>query len=185
MHFIAHFTLTYLEPLMFPTLLLQTPHWVWWVLAALTVAGFKQTMPRRRSVRSAAALPVLMAALSLYGVASVFIRQPLALAAWAAGVVVVLSLVSRVGAWSGIRWSAEDRNLIVPGSWLPLALMLGLFCVKFSVGVTMALHPNFAGDANIAGFVGFIYGAFSGAFLARALAVWRVVRQAMPDSAAY
>ena len=38
----------------------------------LTLAGIKQTLPRRRSVRSATTLPLVTMALSFYGVASVF-----------------------------------------------------------------------------------------------------------------
>ena len=68
---------------MFTSILLQTPHWVWGLLAALTVIGFKQTLPRRRSLRSSTSLPLLMVFLSLYGVASAFSSQPLALIAWA------------------------------------------------------------------------------------------------------
>jgi hypothetical protein len=64
---------------MFTTIVLETPHWVWGVLAALIFMGFKQTVPRRRSLRSATALPLVMVVLSLYGVASAFSSQPLAL----------------------------------------------------------------------------------------------------------
>jgi hypothetical protein len=64
-------------------------------------------------------------------------------------------------------------------------LLLGLFLFRYSVGLTLAIIPALAGDTGVAGFVGLVYGAFSGVFLARALAVWRAVRQALPSGTAY
>lgn len=170
---------------MFISILQQTPHWVWGLLAALTVLGMKQTLPRLRSVRSATALPVVMAALSFYGVASVFLHQPVALAAWAVGVVATLCLCNALGVWRGVEWSAADRSLLVPGSWLPLILFLTLFFLKFGVSIAVAQTPALTFDAGFAGLVGLAYGGFSGVFLARGIVMWRVVRQALQRSAVY
>ncbi|MGF6760669.1 hypothetical protein P3T24_000981 [Paraburkholderia sp. GAS33] len=170
---------------MFTTIVLETPHWVWGVLAALIVMGFKQTVPRRRSLRSATALPLVMVLLSLYGVASAFSSQPLALLAWATGVAATLALSQGLRVWNGIRWLEPERSVLMPGSWLPLGLLLGLFLFKYSVGFTLATDHALAADAGVAGFVGLVYGAFSGVFLARALEVWRAVRQALPRDTVY
>ena len=170
---------------MFTTIVRETPHWVWGALAALTVMGFKQTLPRRRSLRSATALPLVMVLLSLYGIASAFSSQPLALLAWLTGAVVTLALSQGLRVWNGIRWLEAERSVLMPGSWLPLVLLLGLFLFRYSVGLTLAIIPALAGDTGVAGFVGLVYGAFSGVFLARALAVWRAVRQALPSGTAY
>jgi hypothetical protein len=170
---------------MFISILQQTPHWVWGLLAILTIVGMKQTEPRLRSVRSATIWPVAMIALSFYGVVSVFLHQPLALAAWAAGAVAALCVCDALGAWRGVEWSSADRSLLVPGSWLPLILFLTLFCLKFGVSVAIAQSPALPLDADFAGLVGLAYGAFSGSFAARGLAMWRVIRQASQRSAAY
>lgn len=170
---------------MFTTILLQTPHWVWGLLAALTVIGFKQTLPRRRSLRSSTGLPLLMVILSLYGVASAFSSQPLALIAWAGGGAVTLLLAQTLRVWSEIRWLPQERSVLMPGSWLPLVLLLGLFAIRFGVAVALSTTPSLAVDAGFAGLAGLVYGAFSGMFLARALAVWRVVRESMHRDAAY
>ena len=170
---------------MFTTVVRETPHWVWGVLAALTVMGFKQTLPRRRSLRSATALPLVMVLLSLYGVASAFSSQPLALLAWLTGVAVTLTLSQGLLVWDGIRWLEAERSVLMPGSWLPLGLLLGLFLFKYSVGLSLATIPTLAGNTGVACFVGLVYGAFSGVFLARALVVWRAVRQALPHDTAY
>ena len=170
---------------MFIAIVLQTPHWVWGVLAALIVMGLRQTLPRRPSLRSATALPVVMMLLSLYGVASAFAGQPLALLAWVAGAAVALALSQGLRVWDGIRWLDAERRVLMPGSWLPLVLMLGLFLFKYSVGFSLAINPGLAADTVTAGFAGLVYGAFSGVFLARALAVGRAVRQSLPRDTAY
>jgi hypothetical protein len=167
---------------MFTDILQQTPHWVWGILAALIVIGFKQTLPRRRSVRSSTSLPLLMAILSLYGVASAFSRQPLALIAWVGGAAIALWLAQSLRVWGEIRWLPQERSVLMPGSWLPLALLLGLFMIKFAVAVALSTTPSLAVDAGSAGMAGLLYGGFSGLFLARTLAVWRVVRSSSSPS---
>jgi hypothetical protein len=80
--------------------------------------------------------------------------------------------------WGEIRWLPQERSVLMPGSWLPLVLLLGLFVIKFAVAVALSTTPSLAVDAGFAGFAGLVYGAFSGMFLSRTLAVWRVVRAA-------
>jgi Na+/H+ antiporter NhaC len=87
--------------------------------------------------------------------------------------------------WDGIRWLDAERRVLMPGSLLPLVLMLGLFLFKYSVGFSLAINPGLAADTVTAGFAGLVYGAFSGVFLARALAVGRAVRQSLPRDTAY
>jgi hypothetical protein len=161
----------------------HVPHWVWFLLAGLIVLGVKQTLPQRRSIRNATVLPVAMCVLSFYGVISVF-AQPVALATWAVGMIAPVVLSQMVGSSRGIRWSSADRSLLVPGSWVPLVLILGLFVTKFGVNMELAMHSDLAFDADFATFVGLAYGAFSGAFLGRGLTMWKVIRQALQSSEA-
>lgn len=161
---------------MYASILQHTPLWVWGALAALVVSGAAQSRPRRRSIRSATLLPFLMTGLSLHGVASDFAHQPLALAAWVIGNAALLALATLGGAWRGVRSSPEYASLIVPGSWLPLTLYLGLFGVKFVANVALALHPARIEDPHFVGMTCLAYGAFSGVFLARSLAMWRIAR---------
>ncbi|WP_147432173.1 DUF6622 family protein [Pararobbsia silviterrae] len=169
---------------MFTSILVHTPHWVWGVFALLIVVGVKQTLPRRRSVRSAIALPLVLTALSLYGVASNFAHEPLALVAWALGAGALLAGSLATGAWRGVRWSASGRCLVVPGSFIPLVLFIVIFIVKFGVGIVLATDPAMGGDAGFASVVGLIYGAFSGTFLGRGVAMWRVAYEALHHEAA-
>jgi hypothetical protein len=166
-------------------ILQNTPHWVWWLLAGLISLGVSQTRPRQRTLRAATAMPLAMAALSLYGVASVFAHQSIALVAWAAAMLGALWMAQAAGVGSKVRWLAAEQRLLVPGSWVPLMLILGLFIIKFGANVMLAMHPDLNVDKLFAASVSFAYGAFSGIFVARGLAMWRVARQAQPPGMAY
>src|SRR5471030_412737 len=163
----------------------HTPHWVWWLLAALISLGVSQTKPQQKTLRNATVIPLAMAALSFYGVVSVFAAQSIALVAWAAAMLAALSISHAAGIGSKARWLAAEQRLLVPGSWVPLVLILGLFIIKFGANVMLAMHPDLSVDRLFAVSVSLAYGAFSGIFLARGLAMWRVARQAEPSSMAY
>ena len=171
--------------MMLISILQHTPHWVWWLLAALISLGVSQMQPQHKTLRAATAIPVAMAALSLYGVVSMFSHESIALVVWAVAMLAALAMSHAAGIGSKARWLAAEQRLLVPGSGVPLMLMLGLFIIKFGANAALAIHPDLSVDGMFAGSVSFAYGAFSGIFLARGLAMWRVARQAQPSSMAY
>jgi len=61
-------------------------------------------------------------------------------------------------------------------------LMMGLFLIKYAVGVALALHPELRRQAAFGLAVPLLYGAFSGVFAARALRMWRL--SSAPDGMA-
>lgn len=164
---------------MFIAIVQNTPRWVWVLLAALIALGVSQSFPRRGTLRGAVVFPVTMVALSCYGVLSAFPFQPMAVAAWMSGVAATAIASIAVGAWSNIRWSDEERRLLVPGSWMPLMLMLGLFAIKFGVGVALVRRPELASGPIFAMPVALAYGAFSGVFFGRGLTMWRAARHGL------
>ena len=156
---------------MFIAIVQHTPVWVWGLLSALVWLGLSQTRPRDVSLLRVTILPLAMIALSLSGVFSAFGHFPVALGGWAAGVGAALAFVRQAVAVRGASWSRETATLRVPGSWLPLGLILALFLIKYAAGVSLALHPALATDASFAGACSLAYGVFSGLFMARALSL--------------
>jgi len=161
---------------MFITILQHTPTWVFGLLAALGVAqGFPRTVTLRRS----AVLPLALVGISLLGVLSAFGIEPLTLLAWAMGLSgAVAALHGRVDA-SAVHFSPITQRFQVPGSWVPLALMLGLFAVKFGAGVMLANDPELRQSAGFALPASAAYGLFSGVFLGRAMALWALARRTL------
>ena len=156
-------------------ILTHTPLWVFGLFFGLVYLGYLQSRTRQVSRGRLIVLPLAMLAWSLYSVWSTFDAHLTALAAWACAwvAVVVISL-----AWVPSRrlaYDASTARFTVPGSWMPLALMMGIFFTKYAMGVALVMHPGLAQDAAVALPVSALYGAFSGGFVARALRLWRLV----------
>jgi len=165
-------------------ILQHTPIWVWGLLVALIALGLSQARDREITLARITMLPLVMIALSLSGVFSAFGHQPIALGGWTAGVGAALLIGRQLVVARGARWLAESSRLHVPGSWMPLALIVALFMLKYAVGVSIAMHPALAHDASVAGLCSLAYGVFSGLFLARGLALRGLATQSAGLSAA-
>ena len=158
-------------------ILTHTPAWVFALFALLLWLGATQLTGRRVGLRRTLVMPVVMIGLSLYGVLSAFKDQPLAAAAWAAAALAVGFAVAQRAAPAGTRYDPVTRSFALPGSAVPLTLMMGIFFTKYAVGVQVALHPALANDAAFALGVSALYGAFSGMFAGRALRLWALARR--------
>jgi len=158
-----------------PAVLRHTPLWVWPLLAVLFALGVRQAFPRRVALGRATLLPASMLVLSLWGVVSVF-GSGLALTAWVAGGIASAAWSLHRGAPRGACWSSADQVFRLPGSWVPLLLILGLFCTKFGVAMKLALHPELHDSIAFVASAGLTYGAFSGLFAGRGLALWRLAQ---------
>ena len=155
-------------------ILANTPKWVFALFAALLWLGLNQLLTRRLGLSRITLLAVGMAAFSFYGTVSAFSAVPTALFAWMAGAVAVLLILFNRPVPDGTVYDATTRRFTVPGSAVPLALMMGIFTTKYAVGVALSLHPALAHDTLVALGISTLYGVFSGSFIARALRLWRL-----------
>lgn len=160
---------------MLVAVLQHTPPWVWGLLAALLALGAVQARPRRVGPLRAALLPAAMLAWSLWSVAAGFGSGP-ALLAWTLATLASAAATAGLGAPAGARWADTERAFDLPGSWIPMGLIVGLFGVKFIVGASLALQPALRSDAAFASCASLVFGMFSGVFAGRALALLRLAR---------
>ena len=155
----------------------HTPTWVWILLTALLGLGLSQVATRTVSLQRMTAMPLAMVGLSLYGTVSAFGAELQVLLVWLAGTGLMAALVMQRPLAPATRYDDWTGRFTVPGSWVPLLLILGIFATKYTVGVSSAMHPALAQDDGFRlGFTA-LYGAFSGIFLARAARLWRLVWQ--------
>jgi len=160
------------------TILKNTPVWVWGLFGALLALGLSQVRTRNVSAMRMTLMPVAMATLSLYGTVSAFGKSPLfagVMAVWLAGAALMLVLAGSRAAPEGTHYDAASRSFTVPGSFVPLGLIMGIFLTKYIVGVDLAMQPSLASDGTYTLIVGGLYGLFSGTFAGRALRLWRLV----------
>lgn len=176
------------QPQALATIVQKTPPWVWGLLIALIALGASQLRQRQASAARMAILPLAMTGLSAYGLVSGFSTAGQAggvLAAWlaAAALVGAASLALWPRPPSGSRYDAASRRFHLPGSAMPLALILGIFLTKYLVGIELALQPALARDAVFALEIAALYGMFTGLFVARAARLWRLARGTGPARA--
>lgn len=156
----------------------HTPLYVWAILGFLVYRGVLASRTRELTLRKLCIIPLVMLALSLSGVIGSFGLTGMAPYAWAVGALAGTALAWSMSNPRAITAFPERGTVQRAGSWLPLVLMLGIFCMKYAVAVTLAVAPAQAHAAGFVLTVCSLYGMFSGIFLGGLLRTLNVYRQA-------
>lgn len=160
----------------------QTPAWVGSLLAGLLCLGLWATRAREVPLARLVLMPLAMGVLALWGVLSAFgsfgATGSLAglLALWIGCGAALLAIGARGAPPAGTFYDAAARRFHLPGSWVPLGLILAVFLMKYVIGVQLAMEPALAHDMVFAFAVTTLYGGLSGLFAARTLRVLRSTR---------
>lgn len=152
-----------------------TPLWVWGLLAGLVAWGISQLRDRTASLARVSLLPLIMTTLSVSGTFSALGSTPhraIAILAWLAAAALAFVLLSR--GQSTAQYDPARGVYRLPGSVVPLLLILGIFLVKYVVGVDLAMEPQLAQNSPYVLCVAGLYGAFTGVFVGRAARLWRL-----------
>lgn len=160
-------------------ILRNTPAWVWGLLAALLALGASQLRDRTASLARVSLLPVSMGAFSVWGTFSALGGSPLlaqVLAVWLAAAAVLFAVFAPGRA--AAQYDPVQRTYALPGSIVPLLLIVGIFLVKYVVGVELAMAPRLVQDTQYALTVAGLYGAITGIFVGRAARLWRLALRA-------
>lgn len=159
---------------MLSRILSQTPPWVWALLAALVALGLTQARSRRLTAPRLLVLPAVMTGLALAGTLASFGFASPAPLTWLAALLATATLVARRPAPRGTAYDAAQQRFLLPGSFVPLALILLVFTVRYSVNVALAITPALKGEPVFAAVIGGLYGALGGLFAGRAAGVLRL-----------
>mgnify|MGYP003603793073 CR=1 FL=1 len=135
------------QPQMLVPIVQQTPPWVWGLLAALLWLGASQLFDRTAGLRRVLLMPVAMTGLSVYGLASAFTGSApagTAAGAWLATALATtaLALWFQPTAPAGTVYTGASRSFHLPGSAMPLALIVGIFLTKYGVGISWPCSPR-------------------------------------------
>lgn len=151
----------------------HTPNWVFVVFFALLMLGFKQSKQREVKASTVFILPIAMTLFSFFGVYSVFGISLLSLSLWVLALVLALMLGLKLAYPKLVSFSAQDNKLIIPGSWVPLILMMAIFFTKYVVGFALASQLPIVNDSLFMLLISVLYGVFSGTFVARSIVMFR------------
>lgn len=119
----------------------NTPLWVWPLLAALLLLGCRDRIIRPWQLFAA---PSVVAALSLYNLLSAgwFLS---AFAGFALGVIPGAYFGDAVGRRDKVTMRQGGR-IAVPGEWLSMAVLLGVFVLRYANGFVTAMMPHLRYD---------------------------------------
>jgi hypothetical protein len=158
----------------------NTPAWVFGLFLALLALGLVQTRTRTVGQLTAFLLPVGMVALSLAGINSSFGLRLVPLAAW--GVALAISAVVGYAVFRDerVEYDPSGRRFRVPGSWVPLAVIMAIFAAKYVYAVMQALGANIISAPLFVAVLSGVYGLLSGYFVAKALNLIGKVRTGVP-----
>ncbi len=160
------------------------PVWVFALLAGLIAMGFLQTRTRQLRAKRLLMISIGLTAFTLVGVVQQWRHTPwlsLGLLSWAAACWASVWVLGQGAAPQGASYNSESQRFTVPGSWLPLALLMTIFACKFVVSLLCAIAPERLYSVQAAIGISALYGLFSGLFNARAL---RLLKLRSPISAA-
>ena len=137
----------------------------------LLTLGMIQTKERNIHLKSVFILPIAMLTLSLYGVVSAFSVSFSPMLCWFVGVILAIILGLIIDMPQNVTFSKENCSFKIPGSWLPMFLIMGIFFIKYAVGVSFARHLSILNNDIFIIAVSLLYGSFSGLFLSRSLVI--------------
>lgn len=157
-------------------ILSHTPVWVYALFFVLLVFGLMQTRTRTVGKILALLLPVGMIALSLGGINSSFGLTTIPLAAW--GTAMVLATVVGYASFRDkrIHYEATDGTFFIPGSWVPLVVIMAIFFAKYVYAVMHASGAEVVSTPMFIGALSAAYGLLSGYFSSRAVNLIRLAQ---------
>lgn len=151
-------------------ILWRTPIWVWVVLPALIVLGMLLTRDRQRSALVAFLPSAAFSAYSFYGALTAFGAPFMAVTAWMVGFLLALLLLRPSIGKALARLRFDPRKIIpIRGSYAPMAMILGIFFLRYALNVTKAIRPDILVMPLAIAFLAGGLGLLSGLLLGRTL----------------
>lgn len=151
-------------------ILTRTPSWVWVILAVLIFMGIRALRPRTIKRFTVLIAPIAFLILGLTSS-----RGAMGFAAWGASLLAVAAFTFFV--WkptAGARYLPEGDQLHLPGSVVPMILMLAIFLLNYAINVTLAVNPALRSELVWQIGPGVVLGALSGLFAGRAFTMYRM-----------
>lgn len=159
-------------------ILAHTPAWVFALFLVLLVFGLMQARTRAVRRQPALLLPAGMIALWLAGIVSSFGPQLLPLMAW--GIALIASSLAGCVIFRDKRigFNRAAGKLLIPGSWVPLGVIMAIFFAKYVYAVLAAFDAHIIHAPGFVMALSALYGVLSGYLAARGLNLIRQARQA-------
>jgi uncharacterized protein DUF6622 len=160
-------------------ILVNTPPWVWVLLAFLLFLGIRALRPSTTPLWRVAILPVIFCVWGIYGLFSLHSPTLGRILPWLAAIAVGIVIGMMVAKLQPIRADKERHLVRVPGGPLTLLLILGIFATKYVFGVLHGMAPALFAEPRYWLSEIMLSGTLTGMFVGRFVGLWRQY-QAVP-----
>ena len=158
--------------------ILNTPPWVWPLLAFLLFLGIRALRPRTASLWRIAILPTVFCAWGLYGLVSLHALTAQRILPWVAAMAVGISAGMLVAGLQPIRADKVRHLVRAPGGPLTLVLILSVFATKYAFGVLHVTRSDLFAEPRFWLTELALSGVLTGMFAGRFAGLWRQYRAA-------
>jgi hypothetical protein len=162
----------------FQEILLGTPAWVWILLAVLVSRGMKALKGGTAPLAKLAVVPAVFAAWGLLHLLTERAAGWDTAFMWIAGGALGVGVGAVLARRSGMSVDRVHRTITLPGSAVPLALILLTFATKFWIGFELATAAHVGVDSLFVVLGGLVSGVVAGIFAGRFLIYWLALRPA-------
>lgn len=166
---------------MLQQILIHTPTYVWAILAVLVYRGVIASADREMAFSRMFIIPAIMLLLTLQDLSAKFGLGGLTVAAWTAG-----ALAGAALAWlargARVAPGATPGRVLVRGSWIPLALMMAIFLIKYATAVLLAMNSQARHDSLLVALVCALFGLLNGIFFGRLARDTQVLLRVLPSN---
>jgi hypothetical protein len=123
-------------------ILINTPWWVFLLLALLVWLGVSALRPRTVPLRRVFITPAVFVCWGLVGLATAAQAAPAIIPGWSLAAIAFCALAFFSVRLKGLRADHSRAMVELPGSWLPLIRNLTIFAAKYVLAATMARRPE-------------------------------------------
>lgn len=161
-------------------IVINTPPWVWVLLAFLLFLGIRALRPSTAPLWRVAILPAVFCVWGISGLFSLHKPAPDRVLPWLAAIAAGIGIGMAVARLQPVR-ADKTRGLVrVPGGPLTLVLILGIFATKYVFGVLHGMSPALFAEPRYWLSELLIAGTLTGMLVGRFIGLWRQY-QAAPD----
>ncbi|SAL11401.1 hypothetical protein AWB74_00163 [Caballeronia arvi] len=160
----------------FQDILLGTPTWVWVLLAILVSRGMKAMKAGTAPLSKLGIVPAVFAGWGLLHLLSDPETGWATASMWMAGGALGVGIGAAVAKKSGMTVDRIRRTVTLPGSAVPLVLILLTFAMKFWIGFELATSVHMGVDSTFVVLNGVVTGLVAGIFAGRFLIYWLALR---------
>ncbi|RYY77186.1 MAG: hypothetical protein EOO52_06830 [Gammaproteobacteria bacterium] len=157
-------------------ILMYTPNWVFGLLTGLVILGLIQVRTRQVSVKQVFIMPVAMTLMSMVSALMNLGFTWTTVLCWLAGVILITSTLVKQLNTSKTIYDRASGKLRLPGSWIPLLIIMAIFFTRYVLGYSIGTNANIVHSIYFKPLMSLLLGSLSGYFIAKIIEYRTAVR---------